>query len=228
MKRKNFKNKQIEILNNDILNTIEYLEQSKLIYYFSGLNIQEYQKDGHKFGEISWYNHVGGRLNCGKSFSTLDQYEYILKNNSYTLTLFDGSIIRISFKFKDKILISSSQLWWPSPFDNIDIDPELELIDYYDIYKSDKEWFKNIKMRSPVRIDYDSANDTEIHPASHMHTQHHECRIKVNKPLCFNAFISFIFKNFYPYKSLDYKNLTRRNFNTKNLNDKDKDIIMYI
>ena len=174
------------------------------------------------------YNHVGGRLNCGKNFSTLDQYEYILRNNSYTLTLFDGSIIRISFKFKDNILISSSQLWWPSPFDNIDIDPELELIDYYEIYKSDKEWFKNIKMRSPVRIDYDSTNNTEIHPASHMHTQHHECRIKVNKPLCFNTFISFVFKNFYPDKSLDYKNLTRRSFNIKNLNDQNKEIIMYI
>lgn len=228
MKRKSFKSKQIEVINNDILNTVEYLEKNKLIYFFNGLNIQEYTKGGDKFGSISWYNHRGGRANCGKNFSMLNQYEHILNNNSYTLTLFDGSIIRVNYEFKNDVLVSSSQLWWPSPFDDIGNDPELELIDYYDLYKSDAEWFKSIKMRSPVRIDYDSSNDTEDHPASHMHTQHHECRIKINKPLCFNGFISFIFKNFYPDKSLDYKNMDRRNFKIKNQNDREKSIFMFI
>ena len=59
-------------------------------------------------------------------------------------------------------------------------------------------------MRTPIRFDYDIKNVSDNHPKSHMHMQNSECRIFVDRPLCFNKFIKFIFKNFYYKKYIQY------------------------
>lgn len=59
-------------------------------------------------------------------------------------------------------------------------------------------------MRSPIRIDFDSENDKEGHPAVHLHTQHHNSRMKVNKPICFNRFMRFIIENYYPNTVINF------------------------
>ena len=33
---------------------------------------------------------------------------------------------------------------------------------------------------------------------THVHMQHADCRISAKRPICFNTFIKFVFKNFYP------------------------------
>jgi hypothetical protein len=53
-------------------------------------------------------------------------------------------------------------------------------------------------MRSPVRFDFDVKNAADEHPASHLHMQNGKCRLFVDSPVCFNRFIKFVFRNFYP------------------------------
>ena len=124
----------------------------------------------------------------------------IYETGAYHCILFDGSIIRVYFKFHRNILANESLLYWPAPFiipeDDIE---ELGIREAINMYITD-EVFRNNKlsMRSPFRLDFDPLNVSESHPETHLHMQHEECRISVKKPICFNAFIKFIFKNFYP------------------------------
>lgn len=171
---------------------------------------------------ITWHNHQPSRANTGKAFCKLDQYFHILSNNSYHCLLYDGSIIRVNFEFEDNVLLVENLLWWPSPY-NLgsllhDGYPPLDLLlDFY----NDPKWFDAIQMRSPVRIDYDSKKDSKDHPRCHMHIQHEETRIKINKPICFNKFIQFIIHNFFSGFYLSFSQSDFLIYDT----EKSKDII---
>lgn len=155
--------------------------------------------------QITWNKHVPGRANSGKSFTTLTQYHHIIETNSYHCLLFDGSLIRVNFEFEDDLLLKQNLLWWPAPYDygNIlqGVFPPIDILkDFY----GDQEWHKNIRMRSPIRIDFDSTNNQKDHPHSHMHIENEETRINAVSPICFNRFIDFIFRNFYPQFTLPF------------------------
>ena len=64
-------------------------------------------------------------------------------------------------------------------------------------FLSDSQWHEVIKMRSPVRVDFDPSSTVvnKVHSATHLHMQHEDCRMYVEEPLCFNRFINFILKN---------------------------------
>lgn len=153
--------------------------------------------------QITWYNHVSGRENGGKSFLKLEQYLHILQTNSYHCLLFDGSVIRVNFEFEDDFLLVQNLLWWPAPYDYGGILREgYPPVDIMNDFYCEKQWYKVIKMRSPLRIDFDSRNNTESHPHSHLHIEHEDTRLNTGNPICFNRFIDFIFRNFYPELSL--------------------------
>lgn len=205
-----YKGLKIKNLHVDMDNTLKLLQDNNLICYYNAIKI--IKDDLHE--ELFWQNHIPERKNCEKHFNSLEQYFFFLENSSYSCILFDGSIIRCSYKFstKSKSLESHNLTWWPSPICN----------DISEIFQSDfnlseyiKEHiennpYKNITMRTPIRFDYDITNVSDNHPKSHIHMQNSECRIFVDRPLCFNKFVKFIFKNFYykRYNQYDFwKNL---------------------
>lgn len=149
--------------------------------------------------QITWFNHVPDRANSGRSFTKLNQYKHILETNSYHCLLFDGSIIRANFIFENDLLLTENLLWWPAPFDFSELlgegfSPIEILLDMF----GDSKWYESLKMRSPLRIDFDSENNTINHPHSHMHIQNEETRIFTSKPICFSHFMDFVLRNFYP------------------------------
>ena len=72
------------------------------------------------------------------------------------------------------------------------------MLDIFDLYADSNGWHEQIQMRSPVRFDFDVKNAADEHPASHLHMQSGKCRLFVDSPVCFNRFIKFVFRNFYP------------------------------
>ena len=56
-------------------------------------------------------------------------------------------------------------------------------------FLEDDKWYENIEMRSPIRIDYDPRKEvvSSAHPPVHMHIEHMECRIFIEKPMCLIA-----------------------------------------
>lgn len=190
--------------------TMEILLDNKLIYFFNEAISYQNQE---KRQVITWNNHVPSRLNCGKSFTTLNQYRHLLNTNGYHCILYDGSIIRSSYEFENEKLVYHSHLWWPSPF-NINLYLEgVSPLDFLDSFLSSRSWGSMIKMRTPVRIDFDIDNCRENHPLTHMHTQYEECRIGVDYPICFNKFIYYIFKNFYPPAKFKFHKLNCLKYN---------------
>lgn len=189
-------NKHVKNTQEQIVNTLQIL---------SGCGFARITKDVLPFSDqdvegLTWDNHVHGRHNAGKSFATLNQYVSIYETGAYHCILFDGSIVRVYFKFNRNILLQESLLYWPAPI-NIpedDVD-ELGIREAVNMYFGDVCYInQKIIMRSPLRFDFDSSNINELHPATHVHLQHAECRISAKRPICFNTFIKFIFKNFYP------------------------------
>lgn len=158
-----------------------------------------------KTQQLTWQNHRGGRLVSSKAFLTIDQYLEILSGNSYQILLSDYSIVRYSFVFDGAKLEQQNILWWPCPV-KMDIDTENE----FGIVEGIKQKINassnqsDFIMRSPVRIDFDSSNDTNQHPRAHVHIEHADCRINSKEPICFNRFMKFIITNFYPYEIFNF------------------------
>lgn len=188
-----------EQLVEQIANTLEMLMEKGFVYMYNDLK-REYLDENTI--RLSWNNHLSGAFNAGDSFLKLEQYKKIINNQSYLCILFDGSLIRVSYTIQKGRVVGHNLLWWPAPYKYSDVSledvpPTQMLSDFLE----DDKWYENIEMRSPVRIDYDPRKEvvTSTHPPVHLHMQHKDCRIFIEKPMCFNSFIKLIFHNFYPH-----------------------------
>lgn len=212
MKEKRKGNKNIESLYNDIINVLDALAEDGIAYYYNR-PCKKYEGD---ITLITWPNHTPGRENSGKAFITLAQYRYILEQCAFHCILFDGSLMRTSFKFSNTGLMNHSHLWWPAPYT---VPPHEEMFIGYDAtgqsqgflnpywdFITSPNWMNCIGMRSPIRIDYDvKANVSQNHPLTHMHIQNPQTRINVSRPICFSEFVNFVITTFYPEQKWKYE-----------------------
>jgi len=149
---------------------------------------------------LTWKDHVSGRHNAGDAFNTINQYATIYETGAYHAILFDGSIIRAFFEFQKNLLTRQSLLYWPAPiivqYKDVEENGIREALNYIlcDLNCDSKK----LRMRTPFRLDFDSSNDSDSHPGSHLHIQHADCRLSSKNPVCFNTFVKFVFSNFYP------------------------------
>lgn len=163
---------------------------------------------------LTWDNHVPGRHNAGDSFATINQYVTIYESGAYHGIVNDGSIIRASYSFKKNILVGQSLLFWPAPINIPEEDiEELGIREAMHLHLSSLNCdSKELRMRTPMRVDFDPQNASDVHPDTHVHMQHSECRISAKKPICFNTFIKFIISNIYPTLSLNLRSLECINY----------------
>ena len=82
-------------------------------------------------------------------------------------------------------------------------DLELEYLDTFTLSELIDVYFEEgtdrVRLRTPVRFDYDPTAHSQHHPASHMTIQWSHSRIPVKSPLSLGHFIQFVFHNFYPW-----------------------------
>ncbi|AFM42753.1 hypothetical protein Desaci_3875 [Desulfosporosinus acidiphilus SJ4] len=196
------RNSSVNQIETQINTTLDALNSRKLLYTFN--YIYKKERENNKW-ILSWSNHESGKFNTGEYFLKLEQYKKIIRNNSYLCILYDGSLIRVSYTFQNNILLGHNLLWWPAPYayPNVTID-DFSPSELMEEFLNDLTWHEVLNMRSPVRIDFDPKVASEIHPATHIHMQHKDCRMYVEKPLCFNRFINFILKNNYPNLRFDF------------------------
>jgi len=194
------KNKNVEGLVRQIQTTLSRLQDLHIVDYYNEISIDDFlSENGRRLCRLSWNNHKPGRTS-GDSFLQLEQYFNILEDTSYLALLADYSIVRCSFTFDKNKLVNESLLWWPSP---IQIE-DREYVEFFGISEVAKAMIQDsaslarIRMRSPIRIDFDSERDDMCHPRAHMHIESEDTRINTNTPICFNRFMQFILQNFYP------------------------------
>lgn len=208
-----------KIVFDTLFNTLEILRSAELVYFYNTTKVEDYTTNGDSYTRITWPNHASGSSKP-YTFNKIDSFSAMLQNSSYTCLLFDGSIVRISYLFKNDKLQNYNFLWWPAPFVfNFEENDTLSYIDIFELSLFEESWHKNIMMRTPIRFDFDLSHNTDTHPASHLHTQDSECRIKVAHPICLNKFFKFVFCNFYSeqYKDFDFwDDLKPINFHSHN------------
>ena len=147
---------------------------------------------------ITWAKNkvAPGELFRNTSPTVLEYREWIDKQG-YSAVLFDGSILQISYDFENSELAGHRLLYFPCPFD---FDQELlevfALVDVIDFYRDHET--ANVRLRSPLRFDYQPDTNLESHPNSHMTFQWSHTRVPVMAPISPGHFIHFVFKNFYP------------------------------
>ena len=151
------------------------------------------------FQRITWAANSTAPGNLFRQHSaTVAEYRGWIDCNGYSAVLFDGSLIQISYDFEYSELVGHRLLYFPCPFD-LDLEllnDGLFLAEVIDLYQGQE--ITSVRLRSPVRFDYDPNANTDTHPASHMTFQWSHSRIPVTAPVSPGRFIQFIFKNFYP------------------------------
>ncbi len=179
---------------NDIRNVLEWLIEKALAQF-----IQPYRE----------FHSNDGRLRvCAEGtiavqaalkahpFGSIAEYRGFVESEAYSAILRDGSLLHLSYDFRDSKVIGHRLLYYPCPFV---IDPEFSdepILDVLEYCCNDLDVFR---LRSPVRFDFDQLRAEPGHPASHVHFQHEECRMPVIAPLSVGRFVEFVFRNFYPH-----------------------------
>jgi hypothetical protein len=149
-------------------------------------------------------------------FATIAEYRGIISGRQYHCMLADGSVLQFGYLFHDEDLIKHRLCFYPCPFifsplDIQDIQPGDDFVALFDIYL-ERELQKmqealgtsfsgqvmDLRMRTPIRFDYDPAAQRENHAASHLHLLKEESRWPVFGPLSVGHFVRFVFKHFYP------------------------------
>ena len=133
-----------------------------------------------------------------EEFATVTEYYNWLKNGAYSAVLFDGAILQLSYDFEGEELISHRLGFYPCPFE---VDKELlrsgPILDIIELYWGGSE--TEIRLRSPLRFDYQRKAQKFGHPAAHLTLLWEHCRWAVIAPLSPGHFIRFIFRHFYPH-----------------------------
>ena len=129
--------------------------------------------------------------------ATVSEYREWVTNQGYSAILYDGSLIQVSFDFHQNELIGHRLLYFPCPFDFDDKLVRSEsLVDVIEFYESEE--IPAVRLRAPIRFDYDANVSTDEHPASHVTFQWAHARVPNFSPISLGHFIDFVFRNFYP------------------------------
>ena len=172
--------------------TVAFLEQGIAINHNSTTLVRD-----RKQTIVTW-NSVDVHVLSSTVFATIQEFRELVEKRQYTMILLDGSLLQLSYVFERNNLVKHRLGYFPCPFvmDPSDI-TGLGLIDLIDILELDG-FSDSIRLRSPLRFDYDRDAAKPGHPASHLHLSHEECRVPVHSPLCIGRFLDFVFRHFYP------------------------------
>lgn len=156
------------------------------------------QNLSHRITRVTWRSPtpIDGVTPIGE-FATITEYCIYLEAQAYSAVLYDGAILQLSYDFRGNELVGHRLCYYPCPFD---VDKELlrsePLADVIALYRGRDNSL--VRLRSPLRFDYDPRNITDGHPVIHLHLLCGYCRWAVVAPLSLGHFIRFIFRHFYP------------------------------
>ena len=158
-------------------------------------------------------------------FASIADYRRLLEDRQYNLVLSDGSLLQVLLVFRHDTLAKHSFCYYPcpvqflaEPFEPPNVGELVDLQLFHALETS--EWLPSelldlqgnpdwasqeihhedfaLRMRAPLRFDFDPEAATPSHPMSHLHLGEAECRIPVSAPLSIGAFLRFVFHHFYP------------------------------
>lgn len=144
---------------------------------------------------LSWPQIADSNLFRQKS-PTVDEYCRWIEARAYSALLFDGSLLQVTYDLDAGNVVGHRLVYFPCPFDIDEVRLREEpILDVISDYKASVE---AVRLRSPIRFDFDPANHTSGHPRTHLTVLWDHCRWAVSTPLSLGHFVRFIFRHFYP------------------------------
>lgn len=151
-------------------------------------------------------------------FAALSEYRTFVMGNHYTALLNEGSMLQISFDFKRDEMVASRFCFYPCPlefpengyphdFEAWNDLLESELLSQIDALAPERIGPDGadligtgglLRLRSPLRFDFESENRAAAEPCSHVHINGGGARIPVYAALSLSQFTTFIVNNYYP------------------------------
>ena len=150
------------------------------------------------FERITWSNNniAAGELFRSDS-PTVSEYQEWIDCQGYSAVLYEGSFIQLSYDFQHSQMVGHRLLYYPCPFDlEVRLLDTLSLSDLIELHHD--QGIESIKLRAPIRFDYDPSTNRSGHPVSHMTILWSHSRIPVTSPVSPGHFFQFVFQNFYP------------------------------
>lgn len=198
---------------------------------------------------ISWVPFEGAPPRAAvPDFATLAEYRHALEFGEYSVVLFEGSLLQLSYVLQASKVVEHRLCFFPCPVLLTDepFEDRIETLALIDALLENEvarftvgtqfraatgpggsggeeevgetgadaladaavtdlvadatqaEPFPRLRLRSPIRFDFDLAAQAPNHAASHLHITHEDCRLPVFGPLSVGHFARFIFRHFYP------------------------------
>lgn len=147
-------------------------------------------------------------------FGSVQEYRHFLAHREYTALLTDGALLQVSYVFDRDNAVGHRFCYYPCPLilsegvnagsiDDFDDQLATELqAQHAVLYASSiEDPIFRLRLRGPLRFDFDLRNAGPDHSASHLHLLHDESRLPIYGPISVGHFVRFIFRHF--YASLD-------------------------
>jgi hypothetical protein len=137
-------------------------------------------------------------------FAALGEYRELVRTQSYSGVLFDGSLLQLTYTFLRGDLFDHRLCYYPCPFEIPLHELKNEaLVDLIDLYQG--AGLDSLRLRTPLRFDYSPDKASPGHPATHLHMIRPQFRWAVASPVSVGRFIRFIIYHFYPDVWDDYE-----------------------
>ena len=133
------------------------------------------------------------------SFATIDDYLGALRRRDFGCVLLDGALLQFLYVFRGAALTKHRLAYYPCPvrIPTDEVASGFALDELVELYL-EAEWREAIRLRPPLRFDFDPAAVSPGHPASHLHIGHDDCRVPVFGALSIGHFVRLVFRHFYP------------------------------
>ena len=177
----------------DIRQLLRLLLDNGVAIAINPVSIQAITTGGNR---VTWKSSVYLPL-TSTEFGTLEEYVKWMESGQYSALLYDGSLLQITYDFSSGTRIMGHRLlYYPCPYD---IDEQffndLEDLSPSDIVKLQQPGDpKGLLLRSPLRFDYDSSFQGDLHPSSHLTFGTRSCRLAVVSPISLGHFVKFVFR----------------------------------
>lgn len=159
---------------------------------------------------------------------TVREYLDALQSGQYTMLFLDGAFLQLRYRFVRRRMIQHSLCYYPCPIsleaaierldarevsesDDTDTDrgPAPDVKSYLDERVDEGFDLATIielglldddllRLRGPIRFDYDLRAAADDHPGSHVHLSSGSCRLPVFGALSPGAFLKFVVREYYP------------------------------
>ena len=130
-------------------------------------------------------------------FGTIKEYITWVQTEAYSAVLYDGAIIQLSYDFAGNDLVGHRLVYYPCPFAvDYALLREEPMLDVMELYRQQDDSY--VRLRSPLRFEFDLQAQAQGHPASHLTIHSDDCRLAVVAALSPGHFVRFIFRHFYP------------------------------